>query len=371
MRIAQTLEFLLEKNEVDVAYISHSPGSPRLKEHEPRIRKEMRFEVPFHLRVIQAAKTLFNRFPTLANHFHNAGMQKMVNDLAPEYDMLVCSGAATAAYGFEPVVKRKILDMTDSLTMNYINASSVSSGLKKLLFRFDAMRMRRFEKECSDVFDTISYISEKDRHYVGLPSEKTVCIPNCVKTVAANDVGRRADTQNIIFVGKMDYEPNITAVRFFVKEVMPLLSDSCVFHVVGANPSGEIKALDDGRRVIVTGYVDSVSDYYDQADLVVAPMLSGSGVQNKILEAMAHGACVITTEIGAEGLDSVRGGLEVTPPDATVMARCITDLLQDPGKRTEIARKGKSLVEKYFGQDTVRDIFYKSFCGMQRPRTAL
>lgn len=358
VRISQALRFLLDAHEVDVAYISHSRSNPSLKEHEPRIGKEIRFEVPFPLRVVQAAKTLFNRFPSVVNHFHNAGMQKFVNRHGSDYDLLVCSGVPTAVYAFESRTEKKILDMTDSLTMNYLNAASNSSGIRKLLFKFDAKRMRMFEIECAGVFNKISYISEKDRHFVGIPDHKTACVPNFVPKRKMCHVGSNSNLRNIVFVGKMDYEPNITAVRFFVKEVLPKLPDCVRFHIVGMNPANEVENLAEDSRVSVTGYVDSVSEYYDMADMVVAPMLSGSGVQNKILEAMAHGACVVTTPIGAEGLERVGEGFVVTQADGDVMADCIRHLLENPEESAEIAQKGKSLVEEYFGYAGIRDIFH-------------
>lgn len=363
VRISQTLGFLLDSHEVDVAYLSHRRSNPRQKEYEPRIRREIRFEVPFPLRVIQAAATLFNRFPSVVNHFHNAEMQRFVKRFGSDYDLLVCSAPPTAVYAFECPTNRKLLDMTDSLTMNYLNAAAIGSGLKKLLFESDAKRMRRFETECAGVFDAISYISEKDRHFVGIPSQKTVCVPNYVRSMDTRDQRATRDSavRNIVFVGKMDYDPNIIAVRFFVNEVLPKLPRSVTFHVVGLNPPKEIKNLAEDSRVVVTGYVESVADYYETADLVVAPMMSGSGVQNKILEAMAYGACVVTTPIGSEGLEAVSEGLVVTKAEGEAMAECILRLLDNPDEADALARKGKRLVNDCFGYDRVRNVFDREF----------
>lgn len=361
VRISQTLGFLLENNEVDVAYLSHSRTNPGIKEYEPRIGKEIRFEVPFPFRVFQAFRAVFNSLPTVVNHFHNVKMQKFVKSVGNDYDLLVCSWVTTAVYAFESDTSRKILDMTDSLTMNYRNGIASSSGFKKLLYKFDFKRMKKFEMECSRVFDKIAYISEKDRNFVGIPAQKTVCIPNYVPNVSSRQFCGNSGIRNIVFVGKMDYEPNITAVQFFVKEVLPKLPSSVIFHIVGTNPTHEVRALAEESRVVVTGYVESVSEYYDMADLVVAPMLSGSGVQNKILEAMAYGVCVVTTPIGAEGLEAVKEGLVVANSDGSEMAKSILRLMENPEETALLGKRGKNLVDDCFGYDRIRTIFNNEF----------
>lgn len=109
----------------------------------------------------------------------------------------------------------------------------------------------------------------------------------------------------LLFVGKMNYEPNVVAVTWFAERVFPKLLvtyPNLQFQVVGAHPEKRIQRLSDTSNIQVTGFVDSIEPYFQRATIVVAPMLTGAGIQNKIIQAMSYGCCVVTTPIGAEGL---------------------------------------------------------------------
>lgn len=131
------------------------------------------------------------------------------------------------------------------------------------------------------------------------------------------DIGATAlheSDDNIIFVGKMSYEPNIVATTYFSTRIFPSLKvhyPDLKFIIVGANPDDRVKELMKIEGVIVTGFVDSVEPYFKDSTIVVAPMLTGAGIQNKIIQAMSYGCCVATTTIGAEGLEINHEEIEI------------------------------------------------------------
>ncbi len=109
----------------------------------------------------------------------------------------------------------------------------------------------------------------------------------------------------LLFVGKMNYEPNVVAVTWFAERVFPKLLvtyPNLQFQIVGAHPEKRIQRLSDTSNIQVTGFVASIEPYFQRATIVVAPMLTGAGIQNKIIQAMSYSCCVVTTPIGAEGL---------------------------------------------------------------------
>ena len=111
---------------------------------------------------------------------------------------------------------------------------------------------------------------------------------------------------NIIFVGKMSYEPNVVAVTFFSTKIFPVLKNkfpNLKFKIVGANPDPRVSKLSSYNGIEVTGFVKSIEPYFQESTIVIAPMLTGAGIQNKIIQAMSYGCCVATTPIGAEGLN--------------------------------------------------------------------
>lgn len=110
----------------------------------------------------------------------------------------------------------------------------------------------------------------------------------------------------LIFVGKMSYEPNIIAVNYFAKKIFPklrLLYPKIRFTIVGTNPDKKVLRLSEIDGIHVTGFVESISPFFQKSTIVVVPMLTGAGIQNKIIQAMSYGCCVATTSIGAEGLN--------------------------------------------------------------------
>lgn len=127
-----------------------------------------------------------------------------------------------------------------------------------------------------------------------------------VSIPAEEKLNQDRDEAMIIFVGKMSYEPNIVAVNYFAKSVFPSLREvigGLRFVIVGANPDKRVMKLSQIEGVEITGFVDSVEPYLQKCTMVVAPMLTGAGIQNKIIQAMAYGCCVATSPIGAEGLN--------------------------------------------------------------------
>ena len=135
-----------------------------------------------------------------------------------------------------------------------------------------------------------------------------------VKIPDIGSIALHESDNNIIFVGKMSYEPNIVAVTFFSTQIFPSLKVQCPdlnFIIVGANPDDRVKELSKIEGVIVTGFVDSVEPYFKNSTIVVAPMLTGAGIQNKIIQAMSQGCCVATTTIGAEGLEINNEEIEI------------------------------------------------------------
>src|SRR5208282_1666566 len=129
----------------------------------------------------------------------------------------------------------------------------------------------------------------------------------------------------------MDWEPNIDAVAYFCQEVFPMVRaefPSAVFQIVGRNPHPRVQQLG-SQSVQVTGTVPSVADYLRDATVVVVPLRIGGGTRLKIYEAMAMGKAVVSTSIGAEGLD-VRSGRDlILADDPAAFAEAILSLLRD------------------------------------------
>lgn len=174
-------------------------------------------------------------------------------------------------------------------------------------------------------------------------------------------VSKHECCNKLIFVGKMSYEPNVVATTHFATRVFPKLLSrfpELRFVIVGANPEARVKRLAKLPNVEVTGFVDSVEPYFQYATIVVAPMLTGAGIQNKIIQAMSYGCCVVTTPIGAEGLDIRHEEIAVVEGDND-MTTTIASLLLAPERRKAMGKFAREYVISHLSESVIREQFWE------------
>ncbi len=356
VRINQLVTLLSERCEVDMAYLANSLDECGLmaKETPRRVRNEKWFYYPRLRRIFNLSTTLLNRKVHIANHFNYREIRRWLASVADQYDLLVAASPAMTQYILPYKDKMTLADMTDSLTMNFRNAASTTRGLKRLLYKLMASRMERLERQCRQELDACAYISEVDSNFIGDNSLNVHLLSNAVALPAIETCDtHNPASQELLFVGKMDYLPNIQAVTLFVEHSWPVITShfsQATFTIAGAAPTEGIKSLAN-NKITVTGFVPSLTPLFQRAALVVAPMVSGSGVQNKILEAMAHGCCVVTTPTGAEGLENVAEALVIKPFDE-IAAACV-QMLGDVDRRRRIGEKARAYVSEHFSWEVV------------------
>jgi glycosyltransferase involved in cell wall biosynthesis len=195
-------------------------------------------------------------------------------------------------------------------------------------------------------------VSEHDRR------EMMAMDPGCAITVVPTgvDTGQYQPAPSvsgnpplIVFTGSMDWEPNIDAVEYFCRQIFPGVLNAfpdARFQIVGRNPHPRVKRLA-SSSVEVTGTVASVAEYLRHATIVVVPLRIGGGTRLKIFEAMAIGKALISTPIGAEGLDVTSGKDCLIADDAPSFAAAILALLDDPTLRRSYEDNAARLAARY------------------------
>lgn len=394
LRIGQSLRLLSELYDVDVYSLTNDPSAAPMKEFLPSIREERRYFAPKLCRIARALKSLINGKTLEENHYMDPRLMVDLKLIVGEYDLIYCASAVMAQYAMEAGARNVVLDMTDSLSMNFRNAARNAKGLKRLLLKVNARRMEKYERDCRNRIPSIAYISRIDRDYLGEAKASLSIVHNGVNRTDMRDGtdgadgaegadaravrpyicgGLRDRGRELVFVGKMDYEPNVTAVRFFARDVMPWLRErypDVKFTIVGIRPKAEVIELGRLPGVEVTGFVESLAPYFERATAVVAPMLSGSGVQNKILEALGHGCYVLTTPIGFEGIESLGDVVDVIEPDAEAWVDAISGLFENPAEAQKKAGEAAARVEEEFGIANVRAQFRKFLSFASEPGKA-
>ena len=210
------------------------------------------------------------------------------------------------------------------------------------------------ERRAIRAFDVVTLVAERDARAVRAldPDRRVEVVANGVDVEAFRprpDVP--IDPDSIVFVGAMSFGPNIAAVEWFIREILPrivAIRPAATFTVVGRDPTPAIEELGSRPGVTVTGRVDDVRAYLAAASVVVTPMVSGSGIKNKVLEALAMQRPVASTPLGVEGVAAVAGRDLVVASDPDELARAIAGLLADRGEAERIAVNGRRLVEAMY-----------------------
>jgi len=210
--------------------------------------------------------------------------------------------------------------------------------LRRLCYQIEAAKMARYEQAAVARFHHVIAVSDRDR------DEMLAANPNCTITVVPTGVDTElysvvpaalGTPPVVVFTGSMDWEPNLDAMEYFCREIWPAVLAAVPdarFQIVGRNPSGRIRRLA-SSSVAVTGTVPSVTSYLRDATVVVVPLRVGGGTRLKIFEAMAMGKALVSTTIGAEGLDVMHGRDLLLADDPSSFAQCVIRLLRDPELR--------------------------------------
>ena len=164
--------------------------------------------------------------------------------------------------------------------------------------------------------------------------------------------------ETLLFTGNMDYDPNVDAVLYFVDEILPIILKSfpkVKFLIAGQRPIDKVRELDNGNNILVTGFIPDLSETYNSASVVVAPLRFGAGTQNKVLEAMSMGIPVVCSNIGFEGLGIDDGQGAFMRLGASDFADQVVTLLSNEVLRENTGKKGIEVIQKSFTWETIAE----------------
>jgi glycosyltransferase involved in cell wall biosynthesis len=236
------------------------------------------------------------------------------------------------------------------------------SVARRLAARRTAQLLEQAEQRLLAACDAHTVASERDRRSLmaRLPGADLHVVPNGVDVGFYTDdelerackrSGRGKGTgREIVFVGSMDYHANIDAVTWFAKEIWPGLRrkhPNLRFTIAGRSPAPEVRALA-SDSVTVTGTVEDVRPFYAGPLALVAPLRVGGGTRLKILEAMAAGVPVVSTRLGAEGLEIEDGRNILLADTAGQFLTCIDRLISSSELRRGLSQAGHELVRKCY-----------------------
>jgi len=238
---------------------------------------------------------------------------------------------------------------------------------KKAYIGLQWLKMERFEASACRRFDEVGCVSEEDalvmRDRFGC--RNVAVVPNGVDPDYFAPGGTAPSPHSMVFTGSMDWRPNQDGIGWFVKEVLPLVRKNlpdASLDVVGRNPPTDLTRLWLSQEgVTVSGTVPDVRPHIARASLYVTPLRVGGGSRLKILEALAMGLPVLSTTVGAEGLQLCDGEHLVLRDDPQSFARQAVAMLAEPERYVDMARRGRERVLEQYGWDGIAPRLEKSW----------
>ncbi|HEX9111646.1 MAG TPA: glycosyltransferase [Terriglobales bacterium] len=232
------------------------------------------------------------------------------------------------------------------------HAATAGNPIKKMMYGREFQKMLRYEQVEVRKFHHVVAVSENDRTLMTEwvdPSHVTVIPTGVDLTQYRPDPSAPEPAPLITFVGAMDWEPNVDGVEYFCREIWPDIRaevPEARFRIVGRNPDRRVQTWASGL-VEVTGRVPSVVEHLRQTAVVVVPLRIGGGTRLKIYEAMATAKAVVSTTVGAEGLDVRHGRDIVLAEDSKSFAQAVIMLLRDRELRRRYERAAAEAVARY------------------------
>jgi polysaccharide biosynthesis protein PslH len=245
---------------------------------------------------------------------------------------------------------RKVLVMHNVESLRFRRELHFAKGSRRLALLADHWLFSGWERACVRKFDGIVAVSALEQAWIleQAPDAATVILPNGVDVAHFAPAGSPAGGRNIVFTGLMNYPPNVDAVVWFCDAVLPLIQRThpdVRFVIVGDKPTAAVQALGQRRGVTVTGRVTDVRPHVADSLALVVPVRSGAGTRLKILEAMAMKRPVVSTPLGAEGLDVSHGKNILLGDTPDAFASHVASLIDDASLGERLACSARELVE--------------------------
>lgn len=372
IRTYHILKGLSQEHEVTLITIIEKEDQRQYIPELEKVCREVRAirapcETPFQLG-LKLVKNLFSTVPIVVERHYLPGIadeiKKQLQNGRSNFDVVHFDHLDASIYWHcAPETMITVLD-EHNIVSNQIKTSADAerNPLKQFYMRFQLRRTVRYEAEVCQKMTCCFVCSDIDKSYLlnMAKDARIVTIPNGVDVEYFRDRSWRTNVQgslvqepnSMIFVGTLDYGPGATAVRYFCEEILPLIQEKVPnmrFWAVGQNPPQYLQNLAErDKRIIVTGRVDDIRPYVARSKVFVVPLKSGSGTRLKILDAMAMGIPVISTSIGAEGLDVSSGEQILLADTPELFSAAVLQVLQDNDVANTIRENAFKLVqEKY------------------------
>ena len=297
------------------------------------------------------ARALATGRPLQVGYFFEAQAQRQVDELLRSFrpDHVYCQLIRMAEY-LRPHAGRlpMTLDYMDVFSAGVARRATQAPLWQRPVMVLEARRLLAYEAAAFDWFQHHTIISDQDRQLIQHPRRQQIrVVLNGIDTDRFRPMPEVAKEYEVLFSGNMSYHPNVDAAAFLAEEIMPLVRarhPAARLLVAGTTPAPRVQALA-SAHVIVSGWVPDIRAAYAAARVFVAPMRVGTGLQNKLLEAMAMHLPCVTTPLANNALGGTNGQELCVAETAAAIASDISSLLENPGGAAALASRGQDFVK--------------------------
>ncbi len=296
-------------------------------------------------------RAFFKGLPMQCGYFYNRKAAKKVNTLIAKHkpEMLFCQLLRTAEYIRHKDIP-KTIDYQDIFSYGMKRRADVASFVTRPIYNMEYRRLCRYEAAIFDDFDVKTIISAPDRDL--FPHERRneiLIVPNGVDHERYHpiDCEKKYD---LVFTGNMSYAPNVNAVEYLANDILPIVWKTLPevkMYIAGATPDPRVKKCAN-EKIIVSGWLDDIRTAYAESRVFIAPMRIGTGLQNKLLEAMSMRLPAITSPLANASLGAKPNEEILVGSNAQEMAQHIITLLTDKEKADRLAQAGFDFTNRVY-----------------------
>jgi len=295
--------------------------------------------------------------------FYQSGLARQTRQWTSQHDMaaavIFCSSMYQYTHCFAKRPRRVVVDLVDVDSQKWDDYADSASGPKRWLYRRESKRIQQLESRIAAESDAVLLVSEHESELFGKRHRGLQSIPlsNGVDLGYFHPIATTASLEppasppRLVFVGVLDYHPNVQGLVWFCENVLPTLRESygnISFDIVGRNPNAIVQRLSEKPGVRIVGEVADVRPYIHAADIAIAPLLIARGIQNKVLEALACARPVIASSAAATGIESTHG---LFIADSVTEWSTQLNRLLDAELRNQAGRAARQDLERLYSWD--------------------
>jgi glycosyltransferase involved in cell wall biosynthesis len=326
--------------------------------------KYIEYDIDTRLTMMEAFSNLFTKNPYNIDKYYNAGFERLlVKDIKENnYDIIQFEGLFVAPYlsAIRKITKAKLIYRAHNIEHQVWQklAQQKNDPIKRWYLSLLARRIKTYELELLDKFDGIVVFTDQDKNTILSYDTKIPirALPIGIDLTKYQPDPLKIEFPSLFFLGSLDWLPNREGIEWFIENFHKDLTDGSLkvkFYVAGHNIPEAYDDYEVPGKVFIQGEVDNALEFVNSKSIMIVPLLSGGGMRVKIVEGMAMQKCIISTSLGAEGINFTNGTNIIIANNTDEFNSAILKCIADEHYSREIGLNGRKLVEDQHDLTTI------------------